>query len=171
MLHLEKLSCIVFFSYYHLNCQITNKQSYLAIRYDNDFLCLYEGLQKYGLCLPSPPLCWGVIDITLCSGPRCYIFAVDFPSSHVLHPASVRTMAGIILCMHPANERRRYNVTSSLIGWAHSQTDPCLGGRLFAVGLWCVHRAVQTSWMGSTATLMPPAGFNSLRPSDAYMRR
>ena len=26
-----------------------------------------------------------------------------------------------ILWMHPANERRRYNVTSSLIGWAHSQ--------------------------------------------------
>ena len=31
--------------------------------------------------------------------------------------------AGIILCMHPANERRRYNVTSSLIGWAHSCND------------------------------------------------
>ena len=26
---------------------------------------------------------------------------------------------GIILCMRPANGRRRYNVTSSLIGWAH----------------------------------------------------
>ena len=31
---------------------------------------------------------------------------------------------GIILCMRPANERRRYNVTSSLIGWAHIQNDP-----------------------------------------------
>ena len=29
------------------------------------------------------------------------------------------SLAGIILCMRPANERRRYNVTSSLIGWAH----------------------------------------------------
>ena len=28
---------------------------------------------------------------------------------------------GSILCMHPTNERRRYNVTSSLIGWAHIQ--------------------------------------------------
>ena len=27
--------------------------------------------------------------------------------------------AGIILCRRPANERRRYIVTSSLIGWAH----------------------------------------------------
>ena len=33
---------------------------------------------------------------------------------------------GIILCMRPANERRRYNVTLSLIGWTHSQNDPCL---------------------------------------------
>ena len=32
--------------------------------------------------------------------------------------------AGFILCMRPANERRRYIVTSSLIGWAHTQNDP-----------------------------------------------
>ena len=31
---------------------------------------------------------------------------------------------GIILCMGSANERRRYNETSSLIGWAHTQNDP-----------------------------------------------
>ena len=29
-------------------------------------------------------------------------------------------------CMRPANERRRYNVTSSRIGWAHTQNDPCI---------------------------------------------
>ena len=34
------------------------------------------------------------------------------------------SVPGIIFCMCPANERRRYNVTSSLIGWAHSQNDP-----------------------------------------------
>ena len=28
------------------------------------------------------------------------------------------------LCMHAANERRRYNVTSSLIGWTHTQINP-----------------------------------------------
>ena len=28
---------------------------------------------------------------------------------------------GIILCMRPANARRHYNVTSSLIGWVHTQ--------------------------------------------------
>ena len=31
--------------------------------------------------------------------------------------------SGIILCMCPANERQRYIVTSSLIGWAHTQND------------------------------------------------
>ena len=33
---------------------------------------------------------------------------------------------GIILYMRPAKERRRYNVTSSLIGGTHIQNDPCI---------------------------------------------
>ena len=36
------------------------------------------------------------------------------------------TYTRIILCMHPANERRRYMVTSSLIGRAHTRNDLCL---------------------------------------------
>ena len=35
-------------------------------------------------------------------------------------------IAMIILCMRPANERWRYTVTPSLIGWAHTQNDPCI---------------------------------------------
>ena len=31
---------------------------------------------------------------------------------------------GIILCMRPANERRRYIVTSPLIGWVHTKIIP-----------------------------------------------
>ena len=31
--------------------------------------------------------------------------------------------SGIILCMPPANERWRYNVMSSLIGWGHKEND------------------------------------------------
>ena len=34
--------------------------------------------------------------------------------------------ARIILCMRPANEKWLYNVTS-LIGWVHTQNDPCGG--------------------------------------------
>ena len=33
-------------------------------------------------------------------------------------------IVGIILCMRPSNERWRYSVTPSLIGWAHTQNDP-----------------------------------------------
>ena len=29
----------------------------------------------------------------------------------------------------PANERQCYNVTQSLIGWVHSQNDPCILGQ------------------------------------------
>ena len=36
-------------------------------------------------------------------------------------------IAGIILGMGLASERWRYNVMSSLIGWAHTQNDPCIG--------------------------------------------
>ena len=35
--------------------------------------------------------------------------------------------AGFILCMCPANERQPYIVTSSLVGCAHTQNDPCKG--------------------------------------------
>ena len=34
--------------------------------------------------------------------------------------------SGIIMCMRPVKERRHYTVTSSLIGWAHTQKDPWL---------------------------------------------
>ena len=38
----------------------------------------------------------------------------------------ISSLSGTILCMRPANEGRRYSVTSSLIGWAHAQKDPCI---------------------------------------------
>ena len=41
------------------------------------------------------------------------------------------TSAGIILGKGSANERRRYNMTSSLIGWAHNQIVPCVWDRWY----------------------------------------
>ena len=38
--------------------------------------------------------------------------------------------AWIILCMGSPTEERRYNVTSSLIGWAHPKKEPCSGQAL-----------------------------------------
>ena len=34
---------------------------------------------------------------------------------------------GLILGFGSASQRRRYNVTSSLIGWRYTQNDPCKG--------------------------------------------
>ena len=48
--------------------------------------------------------------------------------------AYTKPSAWIILCMRPANERRRYNVTSSPFGWVHTQNDPC-----FSAGDGSVH--------------------------------
>ena len=35
-------------------------------------------------------------------------------------------ISAVSLCMGSANEKRRYIVTSSLIGWAHTQNNPCI---------------------------------------------
>ena len=34
-------------------------------------------------------------------------------------------MSGLILGLHPANERQRYKVTMSLIGWVQAKNQPC----------------------------------------------
>ena len=41
---------------------------------------------------------------------------------YIIHSTAIRDH----LCMRQANERRRYIVTSPLIGWAHTQSDPCV---------------------------------------------
>ena len=64
--------------------------------------------------------------------------------------------AGIILGMHPANGRPHYNVTYSLIGWAHSQNDPCNDKRRTWVTLWDLEDTdgviidCIVSWLGNT---------------------
>ena len=48
---------------------------------------------------------------------------------HRWKPVRVRRQkAGIILCMRPVNKKRRYNVTSFLIGWAYTQNGPSITG-------------------------------------------
>ena len=47
------------------------------------------------------------------------------PSDREYIPRNMHKVTGIILYMRPANERRRYIVTSSLIGWAHTRNDSC----------------------------------------------
>ena len=39
------------------------------------------------------------------------------------------TTPGLILGLHPANERQRYKVTPTLIGWVKTQNQPCIPSR------------------------------------------
>ena len=52
------------------------------------------------------------------------------PLNMIQLPFPLLWETGTILSMGSANERRRYNVTSSLIGWAHTQKDPCESWKL-----------------------------------------
>ena len=58
----------------------------------------------------------------------CYKFTA--PHTKQKSEYKLTTDKGIILCIRPANERRRYNVTSSLIGWA---TYLVLTGKVWGV--------------------------------------
>ena len=76
-------------------------------------------------------LCYGdAFGYNLIHGIRLPIFFMVTLLARINDPGAVKmTYTGIILCMRPANGRRRYNVTSSLIGWAHTQKDPCVNGQ------------------------------------------
>ena len=73
-------------------------------------------------CHPYNPsywyMFWSKYWISVSVHPWVIIISVD-PIGLVL----MYRISGIILCMRPANERRRYNVTSSFIRWVHSQND------------------------------------------------
>ena len=47
--------------------------------------------------------------------------------------------------MRPANERRHYIVTSSLIGWVHTQNDPW--GAVYASACVCVVNTNGIVWL------------------------
>ena len=62
--------------------------------------------------------------------------------------------SGIILFMCPANKRQCYIVMSSLIGWAHTQNDPCifhhtLQGCFSGTGdiIWLKNRGKSLQWI------------------------
>ena len=65
---------------------------------------------------------WWISPETLVVG-FCVSNTASYHSMIDIYPGKL-VDAGIFLCMRPANGRRRYNVTSSLIGWAHTQKIP-----------------------------------------------
>ena len=60
-----------------------------------------------------------------------------------------RKICGLILCMGSANEIRCCIVTSSLIGWAHTQDDPW-----YAHGLWCYGKTLWRHQMETFSALL-----------------
>ena len=69
-------------------------------------------------------------------------------------------VAGIILCMGWANERRHYYVMPSLIGWAHTQNDPWEGMLIHngvdwgIIVMWC-HMNIMVSPITTKYTACP----------------
>ena len=75
--------------------------------------------------------------------------------------------ARIVLFMRPANERRRYIVTSSLIDWARTQNEPCLyvplGFPVLTHWDWVTHICVTKLtiiWTSAGMLLIGPLGTN-----------
>ena len=54
--------------------------------------------------------------------------------------ASVYISTEIILGMDSANERWRYTVTSSLIGWTHTHNDPCIWDLNLVINIHAISR-------------------------------
>ena len=52
---------------------------------------------------------------------------------HAISSYDSDLVTGIILNMCSANDSRRCIVTSSLIGWAHTQNDPCSNIRILRI--------------------------------------
>ena len=67
-------------------------------------------------------------------------------SNRHLGPVFWTCVEGIILVMGSANERRRYNITSSLIGWANTQNDSCDDTVNVTFCFWGSVREVDTWW-------------------------
>ena len=82
-----------------------------------------------------------------------YIFSAIFNIWHSTDFSFLGTdfPSGITLCMHPANERWRYIVTSSPIGWAHTQNDP-----------WTYVNTSHAGWHKYMAELLIPDADNGL---------
>ena len=58
-----------------------------------------------------------------------------------------QSLTALVLFMRPASERRRYIVTSSLIGWVHTQNDPCEALRASEAKVSLIHIKFPFEWV------------------------
>ena len=73
----------------------------------------YNKVQNNSMLYTALPILWQVIDQTW-----------NTQKTHWFCPSEL-AISGLILGLRPANERRRYKVTPSLIGWAQTWNQPC----------------------------------------------
>ena len=79
-----------------------------------------------------------------------YLYMLEWKLNHWKrlmrsHKITRQLWARIMLFMRQTNERGHCNVTSSLIGWAHSQDDPCLSVELW-YNWWLGLASLVDSW-------------------------
>ena len=80
--------------------------------------------------------------------PRIFTFLFDIvmKNTKAYVPWSTTLLAGIILGVGSASERRRYNVTLSLIGGAHTQNDACSRKCLHMPSYWFLDNMRLKHW-------------------------
>ena len=100
------------------------------------------------------------------------------PATHLFYHRSnkyiwTHTLTGISLGMRPAIKRRRYNVTTSLIGWAQTYTDPCdwfrfFGQNYMAILMLCSRYAFTFFKLNSRSYFI--GMIPSIQPSERYLQ-
>ena len=92
--------------------------------------CLFGNLQRPNSLWPSDTIWRHRSMSTLAQVMACCLTTKPSPDTWTnvdLSPATshgIQEISGPILGLRPANERRRYCVTTSLIGWAQAQNQP-----------------------------------------------
>ena len=89
--------------------------------------------------------------------PCIYFFFFFFGGGiHCIHLSISFTMSFISMCHIKGNSgyglsygRRRYNVTSSFIGWAHPLNDPCIWQQQWYVSLYIIRQRARMSFTGN----------------------
>ena len=137
-----------------ITCPFSNFNSATVKKYQNPFTVYFHIRKRIGkwpnvinvaMNLPTPGA-FGVIKSILMplikNGWVCHLYSLQIvcynsyyhtdtriilPSSHDKNWGWVMHIcAELILGLHPANERRRYFLTTSLIGWAQTLNQPCM---------------------------------------------
>ena len=97
--------------------------------------------------------CFGAVKRHAISGPSIVM--------HGRKMVNLNYNIGLILSLGPANERRRYKVTTSLIGRAQTKNQPCI--------IWVTENI--DAHFCEAGNQQKNKQWYSLRPSEAYMRQ